>query len=151
MNLAPVTISGNITADPELTVLANGTPKCSFSVAVNYVWYDDNREKQERVSFINVTAWRYQAENLARVAQKGIGVIVTGRLEQRSYEDKEGNKRSAVEIVAEDIGILTRSIESLERKRVTGGDGAPSARPQSQPVARKPRQTATVGATDEPF
>lgn len=149
MNLAPVTVSGNITADPELTVLPNGTPKCSFSVAVNYVWYDDNREKQERVSFINVTAWRYQAENFARVAEKGIGVIVTGRLEQRSYEDKEGNKRSATEIVAEEIGILTRSIESLERKRAAGGDGAAPARPQQQ-AARRPRQAATVGA-DEPF
>jgi single-strand DNA-binding protein len=64
MNLSPITVIGNITADPELTFLTSGTPKLTFSVAVNHVWYDDKNEKQEKVSFVNVTAWRYLAENV---------------------------------------------------------------------------------------
>jgi len=127
MNLSPVTIIGNITADPEMVFLPSGTAKLSFSVAVNYVWYDDKNEKQEKVSFINVIAWRWVAENFARVGEKGIGVIVSGRLEQRSYEDKEGNKKSVTEVVAEDIGILSRSIESLERKKANPDAAARSA------------------------
>lgn len=149
MNLAPVTVVGNITSDPELVFLASGVGKCSFSVAVNHIWYDENKEKQEKTSFINVIAWRYLAENFARVAEKGIGVIVQGRLEQRSWEDKEtGQKRSTTEIVAEEIGILARSIETLERRRAQGG----SAGEQKSGGAATPRQqrrAVSVGATEE--
>jgi len=147
MNLAP-------TKDPELVFLPSGAAKCSFSVAVNHVWYDENKEKQEKTSFINVTAWRYLAEGFARVGEKGIGVIVHGRLEQRSWDDKEtGQKRSTTELVAEEIGILTRSIESLERRKGQNPDGA-QRKSGATTAPRQPRQAVSVGATEvteEPF
>ena len=154
MNSAPITVIGNLTSDPELTYTQSEQARLSFSVAVNHIWYDTNNEKQEKVSYHNVTAWRYLAENTARVLEKGIGVIVYGRLEQRSYDDKEGNKRSITEIVAEDIGVLTRSIETLER-RVGKGQGGEQAAPQQASSARRARPATTkpvaVGAQDEPF
>jgi len=152
MNLSPTTVVGNITADPELVFLPSGAAKCSFSVAVNHVWYDDNKEKQEKTSFINVVSWRYLAENFARVGEKGIGVIVHGRLEQRSWEDKEtGQKRSATELVAEEIGILARSIESIERRRAQNAGGEQQKSGETA-APRQPRRTVSVGASEEePF
>ena len=150
MNLAPVTVVGNLTADPELVFLPSGIGKCSFSVAVNYVWYDESKEKQEKTSFINVIAWRYLAENLARVGEKGIGVMVQGRLEQRSWEDKETKqKRSTTEIVAEEIAILTRSIESVVRRKSQGGEKSGET---GTTTPRQSRRAVSVGATEEePF
>ena len=153
MNLAPVTVVGNLTADPELVFLPSGAAKCSFSVAVNYVWYDDAKEKQEKTSFINVIAWRYLAENFARTGEKGIGVMVQGRLEQRSWEEKEtGAKRSTTEIVAEEIGILTRSIESLERRKAQSAPGGEKSSAATTPP-RQPRRAVSVGVAteEEPF
>jgi len=151
MNLAPVTVVGNITSDPELVFLPSGVAKCSFSVAVNHIWYDEAKEKQEKTSFINVIAWRYLAENLARSAEKGIGVMVLGRLEQRSWDDKEtGQKRSTTEIVAEEIGILTRSIESIERRKSQSPQGGEKSSAAATP--RQPRRAVSVGASEEePF
>ena len=158
MNLAPITIMGNVTADPELTFTANGQARLAFSVATNHVWYDQNNEKQEKVSYHNVVAWRYLAEHAARSLEKGIAVVVFGRLEQRSYEDKEGNKRSAVEIVAEEVAISTKSIESLERRtRQQDGDSGnkgqqASNQRRSRPAATQaPRAMANAGMDDEPF
>ena len=157
MNLAPVTIIGNLTGDPELTFTSSGQARLGFGVASNHVWYDQAGEKQEKPSYFNIIAWRYLAENSARVLEKGIGVVVYGRLEQRSYEDKDGNKRSVVEVVAEEIAVATKSMESLERRARTadGSDsGSAPSRPSSQSGQRRSRP-AMVGApeapADEPF
>jgi single-strand DNA-binding protein len=148
MSQSPATITGNVTQDPELTYTTSGIGKLSFSMAANYSYTDASGEKQEKASFFNVVAWRFLAEDTASVLEKGVGVIVTGRLEQRSWEDKEGNKRSTVELVADSIGIQTRSIESFERKKRTQGD-SPA---QQRPAAAKRRAPASVGAPeDEPF
>jgi single-strand DNA-binding protein len=156
MNLAPVTIIGNVTADPELTYTQSGQGRLSFSVAVNHVWYDQNDNKQEKTSFHNVVAWRYLAEHAARTVEKGIGVIVFGRLEQRSYEDKDGNKRSITELVAEEIGIATKSLETIERRQASanggqqqrqGGNNEP--RQQQSPRRNKPLASASTRSSDE--
>lgn len=148
MSQSPATIIGNVTDDPKLTFTGDGKPRLAFSVAVNHYWTDNSGEKQEKTSYINVIAWRYLAEDSANVLEKGVGVIVTGRLEQRSWEDKEtGKNRSIVELVADSIGLQTRSIESFERKRRTGTDG------QAAKKASAPRQAArqVVEEDDEPF
>lgn len=152
MSQSPTTIIGNVTDDPKLTFTGEGTPRLNFGVAINHYWTDASGEKQEKTSFINVIAWRYLAENLARVAEKGIGVIVQGRLEQRSWDDKEtGQKRSTTEIVAEEIGILARSIESLERRRASGGEGG-QQKSGAATTPRQPRRAVSVGASEEePF
>lgn len=148
MSQSPATIIGNVTDDPKLTFTADGKPRLAFSVAVNHYWTDASGEKQEKVSYINVIAWRYLADDSAGVLEKGVGVIVTGRLEQRSWEDKEsGKNRSIVELVADAIGVQTRSIESFERKRRSGSDG------QQSKKASAPRQAArqVIEEDSEPF
>lgn len=154
MATATLTISGNVTNDPELTYTQSGAPRLAFGVAVNYGYTDANGEKQEKTSYFNVTAWRYLAENSARTLEKGIGVVVTGRLEQRSYEDKEGVKRSVVDLIADEIGIATRSLESIERRTKQDNNGQQQARPAASAPRTAPRLRGTavpaaVGASDE--
>ena len=98
-------IVGNLTRDPELRSTPNGASVCSFSVAVNRTFRDSNGEQKEDVSFIDCSAWGKLGEMISQYAKKGTGVLVSGRLSQRSWEDKEGNKRSRVEIVAEDFNF----------------------------------------------
>ncbi len=97
-------IAGNLTRDPEVRTTQNGSNVTSFSVAVNRVYRDANGEQKEAVSFIDCSAWGRLGETIAQYAKKGSGVLVSGRLDQRSWEDKtDGKKRSRVEIVAEDF------------------------------------------------
>jgi len=99
-----VTIIGNVTKAPELTFTAGGKAKASFSVAVNRR-YQVNNEWQEQTSFFNVVTWGQAAENAAVTLDKGSRVIVSGRLEQRTWEDKDtGQNRSVIEVVADDFG-----------------------------------------------
>ena len=99
-------ITGNLTRDPELRTTPNGASVCSFSVAVNRVYRDSNGEQKEDVSFIDCSAWGKLGEMSNQYAKKGSGVLVSGRLDQRSWEDKtSGQKRSRVEIVVEDFNF----------------------------------------------
>ena len=100
-------ITGNLTRDPELRTTANGSTVCGFSVAVNRVYKDSSGEQKEDVSFIDCSAWGRLGEMISQYAKKGSGVLVSGRLDQRSWEDKtDGKKRSRVEIVVEDFNFV---------------------------------------------
>lgn len=100
-------ITGNLTRDPELRTTPNGANVCGFSVAVNRVYKDSNGEQKEDVSYIDCSAWGRLGEMIAQYAKKGSGVLVSGRLDQRSWEDKNGGgKRSRVEIVVEDFNFV---------------------------------------------
>lgn len=115
-------ITGNLTRDPELRSTPNGASVCSFSVAVNRVFRDSSGKQQEDVSFIDCSAWGKLGEMIAQYAKKGTGVLVSGRLSQRTWEDKAtGQKRSRVEIVAEDFNFTTNAGE-----RGGEGGGRPS-------------------------
>ena len=144
------TLVGNITNDPELSYTTQGAPRLTFSMAVNHYWTDGDGEKQERTSFFNVTAWRYLAEDAARVLEKGVGVIVSARMEQRSWEDNEGNKRSTIDAVASNIGLQVRSVESFDRKRRGDSNGT-----QQGGRAASPRRGSATPApelpAEEPF
>lgn len=137
MSNADVFVTGNLTSDPEIKYLENGTPRLSFSVASERR-YQVNGEWKGETSFFNVVAWRKAAEDAVAVLEKGLPVIVKGRLEQRSWEDKEtGSKRSTVEIVADIIAVNTYAIESMERKRRDSSDDGGSrqaAKTQSRKV-----------------
>lgn len=98
-------ITGNLTRDPELRTTPNGASVCSFSVAVNRVYRDANGEQKEDVSFIDCSAWGKLAEMINQYAHKGSGVLVSGRLDQRSFEGKDGIRRSRTEIVVEDFNF----------------------------------------------
>lgn len=116
------TIGGNLTADPDLQVLGSGTPKLSFSVAVERSWKNDKGEWENETSFVDCIAWRQLADDAANVLEKGMRVIATGRFEQRFWDDKEtGKKRSKWEFVVDDVAPSVKVLESIVRKRK--GDG----------------------------
>jgi single-strand DNA-binding protein len=151
-----ITIVGNLTRDPELRYTPAGAATCQFGVAVNRVWTDrQTNEKKEATSFFNVVAWREMAENAGESLTKGSRVVVTGRLEQRSWETPDGEKRSVVEIVADEIGPslrwATAQVVRNERRSGDGGgfSGGPSAGGgggQSRPVSNEPSY-----GDEEPF
>lgn len=99
-------ITGNLTRDPELRTTTAGANVCGFSVAVNRVYRGADGENKEEVSYIDCSAWGRLGEMIAQYAKKGSGVLVSGRLNQRSWEDKTGAKRSSVEIVVEDFNFV---------------------------------------------
>jgi single-strand DNA-binding protein len=151
MSSSPITITGNITQDPEMRFMPSGAGKLSFSVACSHFWTDQAGEKQEKTSFLNVVAWRNLAEDAANVLQKGMRVVVTGRLEQRSYEDKEGNNRSIVEISADDIALSCRGVESVVRRRRNQDGAAPKGGGQQRSGARSQQGRLNVDEDSEPF
>ncbi|MBI4885006.1 MAG: single-stranded DNA-binding protein [Actinobacteria bacterium] len=147
-----VTIVGNLTRDPELRFTAGGKGIASFGVAVNRRW-QANGEWQEKVSFFNVTAWDTLGENCAASLTKGMRIIVTGRLEQREYETKEGEKRNVVEIVADEIGPSLRWARAeVERiARDSGGGSSSSGSAAGAGNAAGGRAPDPVYGDEEPF
>jgi single-strand DNA-binding protein len=119
-----VTVVGNLTREPELRYTTGGRGVASFGLAVSRR-YQVNGEWQEQTSFLNIVAWGSLGENAAASLSKGTRVIVTGRLDQRSYETKEGEKRSVVEINADEIAPSLRwaRVEIEKISRESGGGG----------------------------
>lgn len=122
-----VTVVGNVTRDPELRFTSSGQALASFGLAVNRRWQNRNNEWEESTSFFDVTCWAQMAENVAESIPKGARVVVTGRLDQRSWETQEGDKRSKVEIIADEIGPslrwATAQVVKNERREGDGGGG----------------------------
>jgi single-strand DNA-binding protein len=121
-----VTITGNATREPELRFTPSGQAVANFGVAVNRRWQNrQTQEWEESVSFFDITCWSTLAENVAESVAKGTRVTVTGRLDQRSWETQEGDKRSKVEIVADDVAVSLRwaTAEVLRNERPDGGSG----------------------------
>ena len=101
-----VSVTGNATKEPEVRFTTGGSQVASFSVAVNRRWQNrQSNEWEEAVSYFDVSCWNQLSANVAESVGRGTRVTVTGRLEQRSWETKEGDRRSKVEIVAEDVAI----------------------------------------------
>ena len=136
-----ITVVGNITRDPELRFTPSGQANARLGVAVNRRWQDRNSgEWQEATSFFDVICWRELAENVSESLKKGTRVIVTGRLEQRSWE-QDGNKRTVVEINADEVAPslrwATAKVEKTERRSGgdQGGGGGGSGFSRSAPPA----------------
>ena len=100
-----VYLIGNLTRDPELSETSTGVPFCRFSIAVNraFAGADGNRE----ADFFNITVWRNQAENCGKYLKKGSKIAIVGSLQNRTYEDKEGVKRTVTDIVASEVEFLS--------------------------------------------
>src|SRR5205823_9352113 len=147
-----VTIVGNLTRDPEIRYTTGGSAKASFGVAVSRRWQNrQTQEWDEQTSFFNVVCWREMAENVAESLGKGSRVVVTGRLEQRSWETENGEKRSVVEIVADDVGPSIRWVTAQisRNERRGGGDNAFAS---SGAGARATTETTSVeDFGEEPF
>ena len=99
-------IAGNLTRDPELRNTPGGATVCSFSVAVNRTYRGADGTNKDEVSYIDCTAWGKQAETIAQYLKRGGGILLSGRLSQRSFEGKDGVKRSRTEIVVEDFNFV---------------------------------------------
>jgi single-strand DNA-binding protein len=105
-----LTTVGNLTADPELRYTQNGLPVLNFSVATTPRFFDRqaNEYKDGDALFLRCSLWREPAENAAGSLSKGMRVIVTGRLRQRNYQDREGNQRTAMELDVDEVGPSLR-------------------------------------------
>jgi single-strand DNA-binding protein len=122
-------LTGNLTRDPEIRYTRDGQASTVFSVAVNRRWQDrETREWEEATSFFDVVCWRELAENAALSLTKGMRVVVTGRLEQRTWETEEGERRSKVELVADDLGASVRfaTVEVHRNERAGVADPDPA-------------------------
>ena len=118
-----ITLVGNLTRDPELRFTTTGRGVASFGIAVGRR-YQVNGEWQEQTSYFNITAWGQLGENAAATLAKGSRVIVTGRLEQREYTTRDGDKRTAIEVVADELGPSLRwATAQVERQSGQGGGG----------------------------
>jgi single-strand DNA-binding protein len=123
-----VTIVGNLTRDPELRFTPSGQATATFGVAVNRVWTDrQSQERKEATSFLDVVCWGQLAENAAQSLTRGTRVVVSGRLDQRSWENQEGDKRSKIEITADEVSPSLRwatvEITKNERRTPDGNGG----------------------------
>lgn len=118
-----VTLVGNITDDPELRFTPSGAAVANFTVAVNRRWRTPEGQWEDKLDgFFRCNCWRDVAENVAESMTKGMRVVVTGRLQQRSWDDQEGNKRSAFEIQVDEVGPSLRwATASVQKSQRSGG------------------------------
>jgi single-strand DNA-binding protein len=145
-----ITVVGNITRDPELKFLNSGQAAVRRSVAVNSRWQNrQTQEWEERVSYFEVTGYGSMAENAANSLTKGTRVLVTGRLEQRSWETENGDKRSIVEINADEIAPSLKFATAVVTRtpRAEGSNFQPSG---DRPTPRNNEPTS-YAFDEEPF
>jgi single-strand DNA-binding protein len=155
-----ITVVGNLTADPELRFTPSGHAVASFTVASTPRTFDKNSGewKDGEALFLRCSAWRAMAEQLAECLQRGHRVIVTGRLQQRSYETKEGEKRTVIEMQVDEIGPSLRYATATVRKveRSSGGSGGRkdtseyTGRGGGDPWASSPPPASGGDFSDEP-
>jgi single-strand DNA-binding protein len=148
-----VTHVGNITRDPELRFTPTGQATATFGLAVNRRWQNrQTQEWEEATSFFDVVCWREMAENAAESLARGSRVIVTGRLDQRSWENQEGEKRSKIEVTADEIGPSLRwaTAQVTKNERRGPGEGVP-ARSAAAPAGGGSGGGAGYGFDEEPF
>jgi single-strand DNA-binding protein len=157
-----ITIVGNITRDPELRFTPSGQATATFGVAVNRAWTDrQTQERKEVTSFFDVVCWGQLAENAAQSLSRGTRVVVSGRLDQRSWENQEGEKRSKIEITADEVSPslkwATVQITKNERRSPDGSSNGPSNGPSGdggasyRPVTNAAPATNYQSYEEEPF
>lgn len=118
-----VSFAGNLTREPELRYTPNGQAVVKFGIAVNRFYTNRNGEKVEQTDFFTVNAWRALAENVAESLHTGARVVVTGRMQSRSWEAEDGQKRSVVEIEAEEVAASLRwATLSIAKAKKAGAD-----------------------------
>ena len=147
-----VTLTGNLTDDPELRFTPNGVAVANFRLAVDQRVWDTDGWKDGESSYFRVNVWRDQAEHVSRSLHKGARCVVVGRLKSRSWETPEGQRRSAVEVDAEEVGMSLRFAPVGP-----AADAAPAEQPAPAKAggngSRRGRQPAkaTAGIDEAPF
>jgi single-strand DNA-binding protein len=156
-----ITVVGNLTADPELRFTPSGAAVASFTVASTPRNFDrqTNEWKDGEALFLRCSIWRQAAENVAESLQRGMRVVVTGRLKQRSFETREGEKRTVIELDVDEVGpslrYATAKVNRTQRGSSGGGFGAEGSgggAPADDPWASSGPAAASSGSgySDEP-
>ena len=150
-----ITVVGNLTNDPELRFTPSGAAVASFTVASSSRYLDKatNEWKDGEPVFMRCSVWRQYAENVAESLQKGMRVVVTGRLKQRSYETREGEKRTVMEMEVDDVGPALRyaTAKVTRTQRGEGGGGYGGGSNDGGAPADDPWAAGSGGASfDEP-
>ena len=147
-----ITVVGNLTADPELRWTQNGLPVANFTIASTPRTFDrqSNEWKDGDALFLRASVWREFAEHVAGSLTKGMRVVAQGRLTQKSYQDKEGNNRTSIELEVDEIGPSLKYATAQVTRAQSGGDTSRQVS-QSTPVA--PAQTVAEqwATVDAPF
>ena len=125
-DLNKVILMGHMTADPELKQTTNGTSVCSFSIGVNRR-YSKQDQGQQSVDFINIVAWRQQAEFVSRYFKKGSSIVICGSLQTRNWTDNNGQKRYATEVVADEVSFGAPAAQGAQGDRPAAQSYTPSA------------------------
>lgn len=129
MNLNKVFIIGRVTATPQLKTTPSGQPVTSFSIATNRFWSGKTGQRQEETEFHNIVAWGRQAEVASQFLTKGAEAMVEGRLQTRSWQDKQGQTRKTTEIICERLQLGARPMGG-------GGQGNPTREKVAQSAAQ---------------
>ncbi|WP_100812532.1 MULTISPECIES: single-stranded DNA-binding protein [Microbacterium] len=142
-----ITVVGNLTADPELRYTQNGLPVANFTIASTPRNFDRaaNEWKDGEALFLRASVWREFAEHVAGSLTKGMRVIATGRLKQRSYETREGEKRTSIELEVDEIGPSLRYATAQVTRAASGG-GAGGGQGRQQ-VAEEPWATPSASSS----
>ena len=149
-----VIIMGNLTRDPEMRTTPSGQNVTSFSIAVNRTWKNANGEQQEAVDYIDCTAWGKPGEIINQYMQKGRALLVSGRLQFRSWE-QDGNKRSKLDVLVEDFNFVGGQGDgdsgSYNARSSSSSDNGPSSN-DSEPAAKSSKKKDVVieDIDDEP-
>lgn len=137
-----VILMGNLTRDVEVRTTASGQSVANFSLAVSRSWRGQDGQQQDQTSFINCVAWGKVGDIIAQYVHKGSPLLVSGRLDQRSYQDKDGNKRSAVEVVVEDFNFVSSG---------RSDNSSPSASSSNQSTNSKSQDVVIEDIDDKPI
>src|ERR1700761_695625 len=150
-----VVLVGNVTRDPELRFTPSGQATATFGLAVNRRWQNrQSQEWEEATSFFNIVCWREMAENVSESVTKGSRIIVTGRLEQRSWETPDGDKRSQVEVIADELGPSLRWATAQvvrNERRGPGGDNSGGGEAPSRAARTASNEPPPYSDDEEPF
>lgn len=148
-----ITVIGNMVADPELRFVPNGAAVATFTVASTPRTFDrqSNEWKDGQPLFLRCNIWREAAENVAESLTRGSRVIVSGRLVQRSFETREGEKRTVVELEVDEIGPSLRyATATVNKENRGGGSRKPAGKPADDPWGSAPRQVGFTPSDDSP-
>lgn len=154
-----LTLVGNLTADPELRYTPNGAAVANFTVAQTPKSFDKSRNEyvDGETVFMRCNVWREAAENVANTLGKGMRVVVTGRMKSRSFEDKQGNRRTVMELEVDEVGPSLRYATAAVSKtpRQEQSQGAPATPARSQGWGEQPQQqdpwAGSAAGDDVPF
>lgn len=149
-NLNRVFLIGNLTRDPELRYVPSGTAVATFTIASNRIFVNQAGEKKEEVCFVRVVAWGRRAEVCGEFLSKGSPVFVEGRLQSRSWEDQNGQKRSTIEVVANNVQFLGRGKTEAPAELQGQEHPAPSLEAENQDM-QAPQENIKETNEEVPF